>query len=412
MHSGTNLPAIGGYNQAVVLDAIRRAPDGVSRVEIAASTGLSAQTITNASRRLLTEGLVEEAGTTAGQIGKPRTLLRLRAQGRYAIGVQLDPSVITTVLLDLAGGVVEHARALAPVDPMAAIATIVDSVGDLLARSGVARDRLLGVGVATPGPIDAERGIVLNPPLMPGWHDVPLRDLLIERLGLPVLFEKDVTAAAVGERWTDPDGAGRAFAFFYYGTGTGMGLVVDGEVLRGASGNAGDSGHLLVGGTTECSCGRRGCLGNTVLPWRLVGDARGPESEAEAADVLARFAALAARADAGDRGARAVLDEAADGIATALVTVVNLLDLDHVVFGGPFWHPVSSYLLDRVPDAVRASPALVSVRELSFAESALGEDVAAVGAACLVLDHALSPRPSSLLIPPASAGLDLDSVTS
>lgn len=403
VHSGTNLPAIGGYNQAVVLDAVRHAPEGISRVELAARTGLSAQTITNVCRRLLAEGLVEEAGTTTGQVGKPRTLLRLLATGRYAVGVQLDPSMITAVLLDLAGGVVGRSRAIAPVDPAAAVAAIAEAVDDLIAGSGIAPERLLGVGIATPGPIDAERGIVLHPPLMPGWHDVPLRDLLIDRLGLPVLFEKDVTAAAVGQRWIDPSGAGDAFAFFYYGTGTGMGLVVDGAVLRGAGGNAGDSGHLLVGGSAECVCGRRGCLGPSILPWRLLGDARVPTSEAEASDVMARFAALAARADADEASARSVLDAAADAIATALVAVVNLLDLDHVVFGGPFWHPVSRYLLDRVPGAVRDSPALVSVRTLSFAESALGADVAAVGAACLVLDHALAPRPSALLIPPAGA---------
>ena len=110
MRAGSNLPAVGGYNQAVILDAVRRAPDGVSRVEVANSTGLSAQTVTNIVRRLIQEGLVVEAGTRGVGVGKPRTILRLDPMARLAVGIHLDPSVVTIVLLDLAGSVVSHRR--------------------------------------------------------------------------------------------------------------------------------------------------------------------------------------------------------------------------------------------------------------------------------------------------------------
>ncbi|WP_394768604.1 ROK family protein [Lacisediminihabitans sp.] len=411
MRLGTNLPAVGGYNQKVILDVIRRTSGGLSRVELAEATGLSAQTVSNVSRRLLADGLIREAGTsTDGGVGKPRTILQLEARGRFAVGVHLDPSVITLVLLDLAGSVVTHSRMPAPsaVSSEETIDRIAEAVESLIASSGVSRDRIVGVGVAAPGPVDLGRGIMLNPPLLSGWQSVPLRDALLQRLALPVLVEKDVTAAAVAELWMgDVEDRGN-FAFFYYGTGTGMGVVLGGEVIRGASGNAGDIGHILVThGGELCSCGRRGCLGNVILPRLLVtdwmarsaGEPTGVELDVEA--VHREFAALAALAEAGDDAARSVLEPMAGHIATGLVAIINLLDLDRVVFGGPFWHPVSAVLLGLVPDLVADSPALVAPHAVAFEESEIGEDVAAVGAACLVLDNTFSPRPDSLLLSPS-----------
>jgi len=412
MRLGTNLPAVGGYNQKVVLDVIRRTSGGLSRVELAEATALSAQTVSNVTRKLLADGLIREAGTsTGGGVGKPRTILQLEARGRFAVGVHLDPSVITLVMLDLAGSLVTHSRMPAPSavsseDTMDSIAAAVES---LIVASGVSRDRIVGVGVAAPGPVDLGRGIMLNPPLLSGWQSVPLRDALFERLALPVLVEKDVTAAAVAELWMGDVETRGNFAFFYYGTGTGMGVVLGGEVIRGASGNAGDIGHILVAqGGELCSCGRRGCLGNVILPrllvtnWMSRGGAVAPELELDVEAVHRGFAALAALAAEGDDEAGSVLEATAAHIASGLVAIINLLDLDRVVFGGPFWHPVSEVLLGLVPGLVAHSPALVAPHTVAFEESEIGEDVAAVGAACLVLDNTFSPRPDSLLLSPSA----------
>jgi predicted NBD/HSP70 family sugar kinase len=110
------------------------------------------------------------------------------------------------------------------------------------------------------------------------------------------------------------------------------------------------------------------------------------------------FVALAAAADDGDPVAGELLDGVAEAIATSLIETINLLDVNHVIFGGPFFAPVADYLLARVPGLVRADPTLVSPHPITFEASGIGEDVAAIGAACLVLDHALSPRPAGLLI--------------
>ncbi len=187
MRRGTNLPRMGDFNQTVVLDVIRRAGGGLARADVARRTGLSAQTVTNVARRLLDLGLVVEEGATARSgPGRPGTLLWLNPWGRYAVGVHLDPATMTFVLLDLSGEVVARAQRPTPVpeDPEVVLDGLVEEIEGLLSGAEVARDRVLGVGIATPGPIDRERGVVLDPPHLPGWHDVPLRDAVAERTGL------------------------------------------------------------------------------------------------------------------------------------------------------------------------------------------------------------------------------------
>ena len=131
MARGPNLPAIAAFNETVVLDAVRRSPDGLSRVELAARTGLSAQTVTNVTRRLLQQGLIREAGKQSeGSPGKPRTILRLNPAGAYAVGVHLDPTVIACVLLDLEGSVVAHVHRPSPPDgdAVSTLAAAVDAI--------------------------------------------------------------------------------------------------------------------------------------------------------------------------------------------------------------------------------------------------------------------------------------------
>ncbi len=154
MRTGSNLPAVGEYNQTLVLDLIRRSPEGLSRVELSARTGLSAQTLSNVTRRLADDGLIIEAGKVISGPGKPRTLLKLEPRSRFAVGVHLDPVVDTIVLVDIAGEVIAHdeipaLRDAAPGDLVAAVATAVDAI---VVRAEVSRDLVLGVGVAAPGP--------------------------------------------------------------------------------------------------------------------------------------------------------------------------------------------------------------------------------------------------------------------
>lgn len=395
---GTNLDRVGGFNDAVVLDAIRRS-EQLSRVELAEATGLSGQAISNIVRRLLDAGLVREAGRLRGAgLGKPRTLLELEPTGQYAVGVHLDPSVVTVVLLDLTGEVVarrpvdQHAD-----DPGLLIDGIAKTIEEVIAASGAPRDRVTGVGIAAPGPIDVERGVVVDPPNLSTWHLVPLRDELSARTGLPIVLDKDVTAAASAEKWA---GHGGSFVFFYLGTGVGAGLVIGDEVVRGSSSNVGEIGHVIVDPDGPlCYCGRRGCVGEASQPKYLVEQAVRAGVLAEGIDlddrlaVEAAFASVCAQAG-GPGAARDILTTLADRIAKVVEDIANLLDLERVVFGGPHWEQLAPVLHDRVRTALEGRFLLAAVHPFEVTGTSLGADVGAIGAASLILDRMFSPNPS------------------
>ncbi|MEI3844090.1 MULTISPECIES: ROK family protein [unclassified Microbacterium] len=398
---GTNLPRMGDFNQSVVLEAVRRSGAGLSRSEIAEVTGLSAQAVTNIARRLLEEGLVLEAGRTIRGPGKPRTLLKLNAARELAVGVHLDPSVTTVVILDLAGDVVAHARERTAVGaPSAVIDAIVDAIERLIGSSGVDRERIVGVGVAAPGPLDTA-GTIIDPPKLDGWHRVALRDELRAATAMPLLLDKDTTASAVAELWRGVERTASSFLFVYLGTGIGAGLVMGHEVVRGVSGNAGEIGHIMVDPDGPvCTCGARGCVAVVCTPQAIVERAE-REGVLVAGDETpdARFTGLCDRARAGDRGAVRVLETAAEHLSRAISVLTNMLDVDRVVLGGPSWSRLESVYLRVLPGLLAAQSATAAMRTLPVTGAVAGEDVAAVGAACLVLDAVHSPHAATLFLP-------------
>jgi predicted NBD/HSP70 family sugar kinase len=404
---GTNLPRMGDFNTTVVLDAIRRSATGLSRVELGHATGLSAQTVSNICRRLLDQDMVLEAGKASSGPGKPRTLLKLNPGGVFAVGVHLDPAVMTFAILDLTGAVVHRSRSATPAasDPDHLIGQISERIEDLIRGSGVDRSRIAGLGVATPGPIDFDRGTVVDPPHLLGWHLVPLRDALARATGFEVFVDKDVTAAAVAETWAGgPSGAG-SFVFFYLGTGIGAGLVLRDEVIRGRSHNSGEIGHVIVDPAGPlCGCGARGCIAVTCTPRSLVLEAERagllPPSggSADAHETDERFTALCELSAAGSPAASGILERSAVRVAKAVSVITNLLDVDRVVFGGPYWTRLSALYLRLIPGLLDELTVARSIHRIDVVGTGLGEDVGAIGAACLVLDHALAPRAARLLL--------------
>lgn len=398
---------MGDFNLTVILDAIRRSTGGLSRVELAQIVGLSPQTISNISRRLLDQNLIVEAGKEGSGPGKPRTILRLNPGGVYAVGVHLDPAVTTFVVLDLVGAVVKHSRIKTPggSDPDAVIATIAAEIKDLVADSGVDPEKIAGLGIAAPGPIDLEEGTVVDPPLLLGWNRVPLRDALAEATGFSTLMDKDVTSAAVAETWAGgPSGSG-SFVFMYMGTGIGCGIVLNDEVVRGTSGNAGEIGHIIVDPDgPPCDCGLRGCVKSSCIPQVLVAQAEeagvlhDSRQLASAPAIQDSFAKLCEAADAGNAKAAEIIEHSAVLVARAVAVVTNTLDVERVVFGGPFWTCLSKRYLELIPPLLDENSAARRIHGIEVVGTGVGEDVGAIGAACLVLEHALAPRAQRLLL--------------
>ncbi|MFT4471362.1 ROK family transcriptional regulator [Arthrobacter sulfonylureivorans] len=407
MQRGTNLGRLGGYNQAVILDAIRRAHEGIARVELVERTGLSPQTISNVVRRLVDEGLVREDRKTVSGPGKPRTVLQLEVSSRLAIGIHLDPVVMTLVMLNLDGEVVARARHDNPRagQPDGMTAAMAAAVEELIAASGIERQRILGIGLAAPGPIDAAEGTVVDPPMMREWTSVPLREPLSRLTGLPVLMDKDTTAAAVAELWASGRQEPENFVFVYLGTGLGAGVVLDGVVLRGASSNIGEIGHFPVDAEVpQCDCGKRNCVGmalnfGTLFQQAVESGVFPPDAElGDRHQATERIITLCRMAVEGDSAAAAIINRAARLVGGTVAQLVNVLDVDRVIFGGPLWIGLENLVLPTLREEINSRFVSRAIHGVEVDSSSLGFEVGAIGGACLVLDDALSPKASGLLL--------------
>lgn len=403
---GTNLPKMGDFNQAVILDSIRRAGEGLSRVELAASAGLAAQTVSNICRRLLDADLIVEAGKETSGPGKPRTILRLNPRGMYAVGLHIDPALTSYVLLDAAGTALVSREEPTDLDrdPVAAVKAMGAQIRTMIAASGVDQARIIGVGVATPGPVDAATGTVVDPPHLPGWKRVPLQELLREATGLPVVVEKDVTAAAIAELWAGPAASAGNFVFVYIGTGIGAGLVLDGQVVRGSSGNVGEIGHIIVDPDgPPCDCGRRGCVKVSCMPETIVALARDAgvlpaADQSWPAPLLDELAEVVQAARDGEPSAVELMELSASRMTGAISVLSNLLDVDQVILGGPFWPALSASYLDRVPAQLTQLSVTSSVHSVEVVGTRLNAGEEAVGAACLVMEKTFGPNAAHLLL--------------
>ncbi|MFJ6183251.1 ROK family protein [Streptomyces sp. NPDC092295] len=387
-----NQLALGSYNEKLVIESIREA-GALSRVEIAEQTGLTPQAVSRITRNLLTAGLLAEDGRQSAGAGKPRVPLRLRPDAASAIGVHLDPEMISVVAVDLCGGILDRRQMhlFERRDPGWCLEHMTRLALESAAVARQASEALLGVGVAVPGPVDARAGIVLDPPLFDGWEQVELKAELIERLGTAVIVEKDATAAAIGERWLGAADRAGDFVYLYLGAGAGSGAFLNGDVYRGTTGNAGEMGELCA------------------IRTGLLTDEGGPRMVAECAPISAvvdqaREAGLVVpqgdgaydwvceAAARGDDRAVTVLENVARTVALGAVGIIDLLDVELLVVGGPAVLPsVADLYLGQISAAVNRFPVARRVRDVHVAQSRPNQ-AAEVGAASSVFHSAFTPR--------------------
>ncbi|RKS06668.1 putative NBD/HSP70 family sugar kinase [Nocardiopsis sp. Huas11] len=386
-------------SRAAVLDAVRAAGT-ISRAGLVRATGFTGATISTVVRRLIDDGLVLETGRAESTGGKPRVLLRLDRNARYAVGVHLDPLGTTCVLTDLTGAVVSRmtSAGTGAEDAAAVVERTAHQIDVLVEGAGIDRDRVLGAGL-----VSATHGSPTREPVLRYWADYPIGAELRERTGLPVVLGNDATAAALGEYWSGAVGGSSAFAAVYMGTGVGAGLLLDGIPYSGSSGNAGEIGHVCVDvDGPPCWCGARGCVEAIAGPAAVVALARDDAALARAAglaqgadgpppSVAAGFAAVVRAARRGEPTARALLDRSARRLAVAVRGLANVMDLDLLVLtgaslsvAGPVYLPAIRRELDQAFFA-RGTHG-VEVRMSTSAETA-----PAIGAATLVLQSQLVP---------------------
>lgn len=232
-------------NRQAVLAAIRdRGP--ISRVELAALTGLSQPAVTAIVRELLDLGLVEEKGVGQSSGGRPPILLLFNPTARFILAACLEGERLWGGLADLSGALQVEAEAALPPDPHDPVRALGDFLEGLIGRAGAPASRLAAVAVGVPG-IAHTGGTVSHAPSLGWWQEVPLRSLLQQRFGVPVVVENDVNLMALGEYF---QGAGQGvanLALMHVSDGIGAGILIGGHLFRGARNAAGEVGYLPLG---------------------------------------------------------------------------------------------------------------------------------------------------------------------
>jgi len=367
----------------------------ISRAEIARRLDLSRSTVSELVGDLLATGLVAEVGAGESRGGRRPIVLEFQDDAFGILGVDMGAAHVAVALTDLRGQVLAWEERSQDVrgDPAGTRALIGELADACLARWGKGPGRLAGLGVAVPCPVDPLHPDALSPLVLPAWKGSLGLGPLAERLGVPLLVDNDANLGALAERWW---GAGRDiddFAFIKVATGVGSGHIIGGRIYRGASGVAGEIGHLAIDPQgPPCVCGLRGCLTTFIGSQALVARATallGRHPDSALSGRVISIGAIVDAALAGDVLAVQVVREAAEHLGVAVAGMLNLMNPARVIVGGGLAR-LGELLLEPLRRTVRTRTLVTSVAASEIVTSALGAQDVAVGAATLVLQAALA----------------------
>lgn len=377
-------------NRALVLNLLRQ--HGVlGRSELAELTRLSSAAVTGVVGELIEQGLVVEARSGRPRGGRPPVLLELAYDAWHAVGVKLMEDALEIVLTNLRTDVLARRHvSLGSTEPGVLVERIAAEANCLLKASGRSRERLVGLGVGMAGVIDPAEGVCVYSPFL-HWRQVPVRRLLEEKLARPVYLDNDVNALAAAETLFGRGKDARNFAVVTVGRGIGVGLVIGGEIYRGADGGAGELGHTVSeAGGRLCECGKRGCLEAYASEPALLAQARERFPEFRRGNL--GIAELVQAAESGHEGARSLLREAGERLGVALANLVNLFNPEMIVIAGEGVR-LGKGFLEPVKEALRRNTFNGLARRLQVHVHPWGDDMWARGAAGLAIQREVFAKP-------------------
>jgi glucokinase-like ROK family protein len=391
-------PNVKNINKHSMLDLIRFTPGGISRAELAQRMMLSRAAVTVIVNDLLESGIIQETESRNGSSGRPPIILEINPGYGYVIGIDMGATHLAIILTNLCAQVIDEVEVPFWINrgPEACLPEVDRHLRGLLTKNSLNLTDINAIGVDVPGPIVAEAGIVLAPPIMPGWDRYPIRETLEKSWNRPVALTNDAEAGALGE-WAFGAGRGeRDLAYIKVGTGIGAGLLLDGKIYRGATGSAGEIGHLtMIENGPLCNCGNNGCLealagGQAITRQaheavehgeRTVLSSMGHPDNISAQDV-------ASAAQRGDLVAQRIVSEAGSHLGIALAGLVNLFNPGMVVVGGGIAQ-IGDLFLQPVRDAVMRRSLPAAARTVKITTAILGHRSSSIGAAVEALSIAI-----------------------
>lgn len=374
----------------------------LSRAQVAQIAGLNKSTVSSLVDDLIARNLAHEIGINSNGAGRPATMLEVSPQAGNIIGVELGVDFVSVAVTNFVGGILWRKRE--ETDPAAGQEKILNQtlriVKEALAQNKKRGTRFLGLGLATPGTVDVDKGLLVFAPNL-HWHQVPFREIFSKSTNLKTFIENDANAATMAEHLFGKARRIKDFIFVFAGIGIGSGLFLDGKLYRGKNGYAGEIGHspILAGSAqTVCHCGNRGCWETYANQYSIIQriqarlevkrDSIIPQLMEKYQSALT-IPLIKQAADAGDAEALESFAEAGRAMGQGFAGLINIFNPETIILGGPL-AIAGDYLLPsaREMTARHALPEIGQQAEIAL--SAFGSDASLIGAIAIVVDDVLS----------------------
>jgi len=372
----------------------------LSRTEIVEKTGLSKSTVSIHTKKLLEMGLIKEEEEKSNSVGRKRKNLKFAKNNGYSIGIDLGATSLNVALCNLDAEIIDYLGEKISVNsgPEIIMNRVYKYIEDLTIKHDVNKDKIFGIGMGVPGPVEFSTGRPVSPPIMPGWHYVPLKEMLQEKYECPAFIDNDVNVMAVGEKHAGLGQNIKNFIFIKVGTGIGAGIVCEGKLYRGAKGCAGDIGHVEVEGEKElCPCGNRGCLevvaAGPAMAKRAKQSARKRGSELlfstleKKGDITAQDVGEALSKN--DQEAKKIVKESGLKIGKVASKLVNFYNPSLIVVGGGVAN-IGEYFISSIKEEILRHSTSLAVRDLDIKKSEKNNEVAMIGAAAMAINEIYS----------------------
>ncbi len=314
------------------------------------------------------------------------------------LGIDLGGTKIFSAVIDSGSKVLSRDHSVTPAQqgPEAVVKAILESADRALNQAGIAAADLAAVGVGAPGLSNPETGVLFTSPNLPGWRDVPLRDIIEKELGRKVFVINDANAAAVGELNFGTARGAHNFIYITVSTGIGGGIIINGRIYTGAVGTAGELGHMTIDDEgPACNCGNRGCWEVLASGTALAREAK-QRIKAGAATSILKYAggdsekvnaeAIHQAAQAGDPLAAELIARSAYYLGVGLANLVNIFNPEIIVIGGGL-SSIGDILLKPAFAEAERRAFQRSYQAVRFAHAELGRDSGVIGAAAFALEQ-------------------------
>jgi glucokinase len=314
-------------------------------------------------------------------------------RGRYVFGIDVGGTNLRVALGSESGEIMDrqHRDTRPEAGSDEGIRTLAAMMAELAGAHDLTMSDVGSAGVGVPGPTDPAKGVLFDPPHLPGWHNVPLARLLEEATGIPTHLENDAQLAAYGEFHRGAGRGSRHLVFVTISTGIGGGIIIDRKLYSGAGGTAGEVGHVMVDPDGPlCSCGRRGHLealasGTSLARIAAERIAAGEESSMAALEKITAHD-IGHAADAGDGLALSILQDAGWLLGRSFGGLLNILDPEVLVLGGGVIQ-IGPRLLDHLYAGIKEQAFESTYSHVRITTAELGQDAGLIGALEWARDH-------------------------